>query len=446
MPEAKYRFYFKQYTFGLADEEVARLWVNNLEYEGPAHLWYENLASTAAGKTAVEKWTTLEPEIEKRWPTPQRDVEAQRISMRRAWEKHGFKIEPMLEKLADETCAVKPHQMWAEDHKALGRNVNSTDEDRVAKTLKFDLPVWLVNLLPKGERYGDHFDELIKDIGAMSSRALLDAYQKELVYAAILTPARTLTLSSELLAPAGQHQTPSSRHKSPAHPLPPQPQTLQPPASPFANPLTPRRSASHVRFSPGVQQSIIPLNDTRPRAEPRSLPQTPATARDPPPHISAPPPTPATPVTSVAARIAAAAQPRSAPPASPKLDDSQRAQDEWRSQVDHWHTQYPNSWPSLRRPYPLSPGTFEQTADLCPKCGKGDHTMLRCMAAAGELLSEHERRFREQLLRSMRDSTRRAGTQLGTPTPSQRFRDSFQVEFSSGESDPDSDRYVSGNE
>ncbi|KAG8711726.1 hypothetical protein FRC08_015534 [Ceratobasidium sp. 394] len=170
--EAEYHFNFVSYTQGLSDEEIAKLWAGNLKYDSLAHLWLEDLQATDPDK--AKKWSLLEKEIEKRWPTPRRDREARKIGLRRAWEDHTFNIEAMVAGLTDETSTVRPHQVWAEDHKALALSVNSTDEDRVAKTVDYDLPQWLVNLLLRRERYGSDFEGLIKDLGEITSRTLLD--------------------------------------------------------------------------------------------------------------------------------------------------------------------------------------------------------------------------------------------------------------------------------
>ncbi|KAG9084409.1 hypothetical protein FRC07_013648, partial [Ceratobasidium sp. 392] len=136
MPEAKYRHHFKQYTFGLTEEETARVWVNNLDYASPAHVWYRNLTNTPNKAKAVEKWSDLEKEIEKRWPTPQWDDSAHVNASREAWQVHRFEMTTdMLDKLKDRSSMTKPHQVWAEEHRALGKSVNSTDEDRVSKTI-----------------------------------------------------------------------------------------------------------------------------------------------------------------------------------------------------------------------------------------------------------------------------------------------------------------------
>ncbi|KAG9074599.1 hypothetical protein FRC06_010591, partial [Ceratobasidium sp. 370] len=91
MREPEYHFNFTAYTQGLSDEDIAKLWVGNLKYDSPAHLWYEDLL--AANPNKVKKWSTLEPEIKKRWPTPKRDREARKLGLRRAWEDHVFNIE-----------------------------------------------------------------------------------------------------------------------------------------------------------------------------------------------------------------------------------------------------------------------------------------------------------------------------------------------------------------
>ncbi|QRW11106.1 hypothetical protein RhiLY_10105 [Ceratobasidium sp. AG-Ba] len=75
-PEVEYRRNFIFATLGLSDEQIASLWANHLVYDGPAHNWYETLVASATGKAAAQKWSTLQPEIEKRWPTPARDAKA----------------------------------------------------------------------------------------------------------------------------------------------------------------------------------------------------------------------------------------------------------------------------------------------------------------------------------------------------------------------------------
>ncbi|KAG8793387.1 hypothetical protein FRC12_002839 [Ceratobasidium sp. 428] len=191
--EAEYRFYFVQATQGLADEEIAKLWVNNLTFGSPAHLWLETLRRDAMRKSAIDKWSTLEPEIETRWPTPVLDDEAQRRSYREDWAAHQFNMATMLPKLLNPTGATCPMQEWVDEHKALAANVNSTDKDRVSKTLEehFALAPWVIDLLPKKDRYGDKFEDLMKDIGELSPRALMAAYETY----TLLESFRTMTVT-----------------------------------------------------------------------------------------------------------------------------------------------------------------------------------------------------------------------------------------------------------
>ncbi|QRW13666.1 Retrovirus-related Pol polyprotein from transposon [Ceratobasidium sp. AG-Ba] len=243
MPEAKYRHHFKQYTFGLTEEETARVWVNNLDYASPAHVWYRNLTNTPDKAKAVEQWSDLEKEIEKRWPTPQWDNSAHVNASKEAWQVHRFKMTTdMLDKLKDWSSMTKPHQVWAEEHPALGKSVNSTDEDRVSKTIA-ELPAWLVHMLPKGDRYDNGFDELMNDIGALSSRQLVFSYEHESVYKAMASRMQHVSIGPELL-----HTRPTTS----SVPATPQSQTYS---------QTPTTSRSNLQFSSAVRQTIIPLND-----------------------------------------------------------------------------------------------------------------------------------------------------------------------------------------
>ncbi|KAG9088267.1 hypothetical protein FS749_002316 [Ceratobasidium sp. UAMH 11750] len=423
MREAEYRFNFIAYTQGLSDEDIAKLWIGNLKYDSPAHLWLEDLQAVDPDK--AKKWSLLEKEIEKRWPTPKRDHEARKIGLRRSWEDHTFNIEAMVAGLMDETSTVRPHQVSAKDHKALALSVNSTDEDCVAKTVDYDLPQWLVNLLPKWERYGSDFEGLIKDLGEITSRTLLNTWSRECSIDSLLaecTQAMSLAATAKTTRPYPQPpSTPAWQ---------PQLSAYQPPTS-RPSTLTPR--CTQVRFSSRVQLAPPP----QPPEETRPLPQPPRPpfARQQPPHLLAPPPTPVTPqgaVRSVLSRVEAAQS--AAPAAAVKVPDTSDDQSRWRAEVTHWHVENEGRWLTLKRPYPLSPGTFEQTASLCPKCGRGEHSVLSCPARGDAVLDEHERKFREAVARRLKDCGR-VGEQPTTPTPAQRYQDTNQLELSEPESD-----------
>ncbi|QRV96891.1 Retrovirus-related Pol polyprotein from transposon opus [Ceratobasidium sp. AG-Ba] len=413
MPKAKYRHHFKQYTFGLTDEETARVWVNKIEYASPAHMWYCTLTNTPTKAKAVEKWPDLELEIETQWPTPQWDDEAHKTAMQDSWDNHFFEVmAELLARLKDWSNMTKPHQVWAEEHRALGKAVNSTNEDRVSKTIA-KLPPWLVNMLPKGDRYSDRFDELMNDVGALSSRQILYVYEREAAYEVLTTRFNQASIAPQPSYPKSTMPTsaPAAAQGSPA---------LK---------TTPRRSS--LRFASAVQQTIIPLNDTPPEATPRALPLPPS--RNNPPHMTAPPSTPQTPagpISSVISRVQACVPLT----AGTKVDDSLQALAEY-------------------APFPLSPGSLQQTLNLCPKCGVANHTVLECQARTRvDTLDEYERKYRESLQRSLSqeaDNARRAGTQPATPTPPQRFPQAQavqQVEFSEGETDFESVAGSSGKE
>ncbi|QRW07877.1 Retrovirus-related Pol polyprotein from transposon opus [Ceratobasidium sp. AG-Ba] len=98
--------------------------------------------------------------------------------------------------------------------------------------------------------------------------------------------------------------------------------------------------------------------------------------------------------------------------------------------------------PTLSKPYPLTPGTFKQTWDVCVRCGRGFHTSVECQDQ--NPLPESERSMRSAILGSLWRPNARAGTMPGTPTPGQRFvRETAQLEE---EDIPYPEHYESENE
>ncbi|QRV73679.1 Retrovirus-related Pol polyprotein from transposon [Ceratobasidium sp. AG-Ba] len=421
-PEVEYRRNFIFATLGLSDEQIASLWANHLVYDGPAHDWYETLVSSSTGKVTAQKWSTLLPEIEKRWPTPARDPGATRRRHRARWREHKFDIQPMLAALGNESSSTKPHQAWAQHHKALGAALTMTDEDRVLQTLDV-LPVYLLELLPKRDAYTDEWDELIKDIGGISSRLLLNRYNQQ----SLIDSMYTVTLSQ----PNQQPTTPRWRNaRLDRSPPPPNPST---PAA---------RRGSTVRFEDTPQAAPTA---PAPTPNPFTRPQTPnSQPRDPPPHFPPVPPTPHTPgpVPSVLSR--AQGLPEPPPVGARRVPDTPDDKARWANEVAHFKALYSKEPPSLRRPFPFRPGTYEQTPYSCTRCGMGDHLSYACDAEGPNVLDRKEQDYRRVLARKLRDD-QRAGRQPSTPTPQQRVRDTAQLDFPEPEFDPDSD-LGSGNE
>ncbi|QRV74408.1 Retroviral aspartyl protease [Ceratobasidium sp. AG-Ba] len=285
-PEVEYRRNFISATIGLSDEQIASLWINNLVYDGPAYDWYDDLIQTAQGKTAAEKWSTLQPEIEKWWPTPLRDRKATKRRHRARWREHTFNIQDMLGALADDSVSTKPHQAWAAQHKALGAALGTmSDEEKVLQTLE-GLPVFVVELLPKKDQYGDDWEGLIKDIGDISSRLLLHRYHQETLIGSMLA----VSLSGDT-QPQPQPRPSMPWGQTPASHTP-----LQPTVA------TPARRASNLRFNPTphiapepTAAPPAPNTLTRPPTQhQRAREPTPRT-REPAPHLPQAPLTPHTP-------------------------------------------------------------------------------------------------------------------------------------------------------
>ncbi|QRW11107.1 Retrovirus-related Pol polyprotein from transposon opus [Ceratobasidium sp. AG-Ba] len=328
----------------------------------------------------------------------------------------------MLGALANDSSTTKPHQAWAQHHKALGAALTMTDEEKVLQTLEV-LPVYLLELLPKRDGYENEWDELITDIGSVSLRLLLNRYDQQRMVDDMY--AMSLTQPSQPVVTRGWQST--RRDRSP----PPQ------------TPRTPSlRRGSSVRFedTPQVAPATpapTPNLVTRP---PVSTPRT----RDPAPHLQQTPQTPHTPgpVPNVLSRITASAAP---PPAGAnRIPDTPQDVAKWQRDVEAWKAVNRRQPDSLKRPFPLRPGTFEQTADSCTVCGMGDHLSYECEAAGSDVLDRKEQGYRRLVARKLRNE-RRAGTQPSTPSPSQRFRDTAQLEIEEPDYDPESD-LGSGNE
>ncbi|QRW08832.1 Retrovirus-related Pol polyprotein from transposon [Ceratobasidium sp. AG-Ba] len=385
-PEVEYRRNFIFATLGLSDEQIASLWANHLVYNSLAHDWYKTLIASSAGEAAAKKWSTLQPEIEKRWPTPARDLGATRRRHRARWREHKFDIWPMLEALANESASTKPHQAWAQHHKALGAALTMTDKDRVLQTIE-GLPVYLLELLPKRNAYTDKWEDLIKDIGNISSRLLLNRYNQQSMMDSMYS--MSLNQSSQ------QSTTPRWRNaRLDRSPPPPNPST----------PCSPRLYVAPAASAP------TPNPFTRPRT-PTSQ------ARDPPPHFPIVPPTPHTPgpVPSFLSQVQNLVEPPAgrSPHRSGGLSRFAPA-------------------PMSRQPPPARGVEWAITSRTPAKPRVPTYWTARSKTTAESWLASYE-------------MTGRRGVQPSTPTPQQRVRDTAQLDFSEPDFDPDSD-LGSGNE
>ncbi|QRV78739.1 Retrovirus-related Pol polyprotein from transposon [Ceratobasidium sp. AG-Ba] len=430
-PEVEYRRNFISATIGLSDEQIASLWISNLVYDSPAYDWYDDLIQTAEGRTALEKWSTLQPEIEKRWPTPARDRKATKRRHWARWREHTFNIQEMLVALADDSASTKPHQAWAQQHKALGAALGTmSDEEKVLQTLE-GLPVFVVELLPKKDQYSDDWSGLIKDIGDISSRLLLHRYNQE----SMIDSMFAVSLSGE---PQPQ-PSPAHRRTQASH-TPSQPAVA-----------TPARRTSNLRFDSTPQVAPEPASAppapntlTRPQTQYQRAREPTPRSRDPAPHLAQASSTPLMPgpLTSVLSRATALAQPP--PVGAQRIPDTPSNKAKWSVEVQAWKVANFKQPHSLKRPFPLRPGTYEQTADSCTMCGMADHYSYQCEAEGPDVLDDKEQGYRRLVARKLRDE-RRAGTQPSTPSPAQRYRDTAQVEFGEPDFDPESD-LGSGNE
>ncbi|QRW01586.1 Retrovirus-related Pol polyprotein from transposon [Ceratobasidium sp. AG-Ba] len=415
--EAEYRFYFLQATQGLADEEIARLWVNNIEYKSPAHVWLDTLRNDPNRKDKAEKWSTLQPEIEKHWPSPPLDFDAQRDVYRRDWDEHRLDLQKLKEEIESGKAGTRPLQAWAKEHKARARNVNSTDEDRVSKTIRVDLyDGWLVNLLPKRDGYYDKFDELMKDIGSISLRSLISGWEQESLL--------------EVFVEVAKHVVATASPASDSCPIRYASQTECPVAR---SELLAARPSVSARLDSATADTAAPASSSGPRR---------------PSSHAGPASTTGHAADSLRAHRIGRLPLRSlqpAPAGATLIPDTPESRTQWAQKKQEWANTHGQVWPELDKPYPLTPGTYEPTANLCTRCGKGNHYYLYCQAPMEESLGDLERDYRKKVRNALRNE-RRAGSQPSTPTPGQRYRETNQVEFSEPESEPESMGYLSGNE
>lgn len=410
--EAEYRYRFKSITADLADDERARLWVNNLLYNGAAWWWHYTLVQDQTGATAASAWSTLEPRIEEHWPTPVLDVRVYQRAKRKAWEAHKLEVASMIDELEDDSAPTSPHALWAQRHQALARACNSTNEDRVSRTLEHALPRFVIELLPKGYEYGDQFKELCDDVGKINARTLLRAYQRESTQEALLASLSNLAIQESRPAPRAQRLLPRT-----------QPTVLAPPPAPAAAPSPTSAISDRIPW----QQRTASAAATQAPAQS----QTPRVSFGP---SAAATRTPAR--TTGSAPSAMAAPRQSNPPPSQTAsdlsappEDTPEGREEYARRVAEWNEKFPGMYPSPARPFPLSPGTRAQTLELCVKCGRGEHLAIDCSAPPNQHLPERERAYRSLLVRQIRANAPRA-----RPGPA-RTRETYVVEVVEDEYD-----------
>ncbi|QRV85601.1 Retrovirus-related Pol polyprotein from transposon [Ceratobasidium sp. AG-Ba] len=482
--EAEYRESFLDIVDGLADELKAKLWSSNLAHGSHAWWWYKLLVGTSEGKAKARKWSTLEPEIERRWPTPQLNVAAYRRATREAFESHRLDVAAIADALLNDSTMSLPHQVWAQEHFARGNACNSTDADRVAYTLRHCVDYVVIQLLPKQHDYNTDFQALCTDIGNINPRALYYTWKNRNDVDSLLADRiSSLSVAQPTLAGQAYGSFAHSASLTPNGYANHTPAPLSPAPGPTVrlSPQTPTLGTSTLAQHQKPTHRYLPSTpDPRQATRFRSDDGNPA--RNPPPHSTPLPSLPApleTPVQSrtippkpnqpstmleqgpppVSAVFVAKLQAVQNPNAFlPELVDKNNAdtQARYRADVLRYQELHGDREPFFNRPYPLSPGTRRQTLNLCTKCAKGNHPNSKCPAESkSELVPENERLYRDMLvsdLRKKKKSSSRAGVQWNTPTPAPRPRDVNQVKVNQVEVVEESEAlweqygYESGNE
>ncbi|QRW13144.1 Retrovirus-related Pol polyprotein from transposon [Ceratobasidium sp. AG-Ba] len=443
--EAEYRETFNDIVDGLADELKAKLWSSNLAHGSHAWWWYKLLTSTTEGKAKAEKWSTLEVEVERRWPTPQLNIAAYRRAMREAFESHRLDVGAIADALLNDSTMSLPHQVWAQEHFARAP--------------------------PKQHDYDTDFKALCADIGNINPRALYYTWKNRNDVDSLLAD----RLSGLSVAPPVPASLAYTSYAYPSTPAPGHTATslsFSPASATRASPQTPALGASTLAQHQKPTHGYLP-STTDSRRTVQIKPEEGYPARDPAPHQTPP---------NLPAQLNTPIQPRTVPPKSnsileqgpppvsaefvaklqavqnpsavlPKLVDENNpdTQARYRASVLSYEQAYGDREPFFNRPYPLSPGTRRQTLDLCTKCAKGNHPNSKCPAELkGELVPENERLYRDMLvsdLRKKKKAVPRAGAQWNTPTPAPRLRDVNQVEVvDEDEESWEQYGYESGNE
>ncbi|QRV96803.1 Retrovirus-related Pol polyprotein from transposon opus [Ceratobasidium sp. AG-Ba] len=406
MREVEWRHNFIVATCGVTNEEHVQLWADWLVFQGVAWDWYKALQNKGPTELADWKsWAKLETHIKNCWPTPVHDpfVLAEQKCLR--WDNSVLKIKDMLPALLDKSNPIKPHEIWAKQHLLRGRDQGSSNGDLVHDTLKRAIPSWMVALLPKRSRYGSNFEGLCKDIGDLTSTKIIAAYD---VHRAVVS-IQNLLLSSPAKPSIRTTATlyPSSLRCSSTQ-VPPAQSTISV-QNPIPAPVFAPARAPHVTFA-------------------TSTPETPARnqpARHNPPHMPGP----------------ATEQPATVPAPAPQTPNQHPMRDlvpdvipntaEERAKHKVLLAEFNNKYgelatPTMSKPYPLLPGTFKQTRDICIRCGRGFHTAIQCDNP--NPLPKSERGMRAAILGTLWRPSR-AGTIPGTPTPGARLvHDTAQLE------------------
>ncbi|QRW13773.1 Retrovirus-related Pol polyprotein from transposon [Ceratobasidium sp. AG-Ba] len=429
MTEAEYRERFIDITDGVADDVRAKLWASNLAYQGAAWWWHRLNSEDPNTLAAMKTWSTLVLEIEKRWPTPVLNKSAYRRATQEAFWNRKLNVAKIADSLINNDTVSLPHQVWASEHYAKGMACNSTDVDRVSYTLRHCVDFTVIQLLPKRHDYDDDFKGLCKDIGEINPLSLYFTWKNRDDVDKLLAGSFTSLAVSPSATAIAAVAAPLQHAYHAYSPLPPLTATQPRTAPPVAAGTT---VAQHQRPAAALPKPTPQIHRTP--ATPR-----PHTSKDQPPHFPALPPVPATP-SQTPAQPARARQPatileQAPPPVSAEFIEKLRAIQNpnalmpelvaadtpenhaaYRANVLQFEQDHGDRGPWLTRPYPLSPGTFKQTLDLCTVCARGSHPAHKCPAEAkGESVPQPEQIFRNML--------------WNTPTPAQRVKDVQHVEF-----------------
>lgn len=342
--------------YNVNDKQKLTLWKECVDVDSPAAEWKEQMDTDSK----IGTWAELVTQLEARWPAPDESEKRKEKSAR--WYRHAFDESKMGTMVDGAGGNAEPYYVvWAREHMALAADMGSEELTKVEYTWHQVLPGTLKGLLPKGLDQYKTVSSLCKDVMRVDQDRVL-AWIKPIAAAAALQE-RDQTLAALVKR--------MSLMESQA----------------LAQQAAPSRAQNQVRTnsSPAANAAAAA---PRQQAAQRSN----------------------TPVTQAAAQSPSQSGNAGSRPQGPSLGRGKTFEDTpvGRAQYQSALAARPANSASLWQ-YPLAPGTYQQTAKLCPRCGRGNHDRSACR---GNALEEREIEWRTRVKEQL---TNDAAAQAGAP-------------------------------
>ena len=363
MREINIKIEDKNYT---TDTKKIECFRNNLDYEGTADLWFDDL--DAGSK---DTWVHLVNAFEIRWPkaTVPKASKSERIRALKEWV-----VKP--DELGKKTESAGGKEVWSHIKWANGLNAKVRDANDTGGLLLQDvfesLPAPLRDLVRHKTRTTyDELADAVRDVDVLDLKETVSKHAKD---------EETARLARILASPTKAiRESMANTH-------------LQYPQRPYPNPpyMTPRASAPDP-FNGGGGRGSIPFSSTRAATFAPIRGNGPGGlgfgrgSR------------------GTTGRVMAQGPSLRDRPVGERFNDLQRfalphnpdteaGRAAYQAQVADWHRTNPNGRPDEQRPYPLTPGTAVVGSRECWDCGHVGH--MQGPACQGGGLPEPEREWR----------------------------------------------------